>query len=351
MPPKRKEIDDTGHMPPMKKFKPMESKSAGQINGTSATARPQHTLGRYPGGFVPNHPLANGNSRQSLTNGPTLSPQGQFTPVGQSMSSQRPVQWQQPTPNLSQPNGHGPDSIYSRLPSLPSPTNHSSPSSQPQRGVAQQPVSEFQTPRQNMASFQSIQNPYTNSFGRQPASPRLPSPLNGPTLSPPSQQRPGSSHQHPQQPHHTPDHGSAPLTNGNTNGTAAPLLPSPAPFPPVKHDTPHTSPTLHHSQRISRSPVAQPLPPLQKPPSHPEAGISPVKQSPPRPGSGYASLQHTPAIAPPLMGAKVLEGIGVDDVESEEKKRRERERSPVKGGGRDHGLGLGLELGRGESSR
>ena len=360
VPPKRKGNDGIRHMPPMKKFKPMEHKPAAQANGMNEIARAatsaQATQNNDLTDLHPHHsslhlhasryPLANGHAQQPRSR-PPLSPQSQMPSERQNLSPQRPVLWQQPPQGLSQLNGHDSTQIYSQHPSLPPPTNQSSPSGQPHQ-IAQQPSPQLQTPRQNIASFQGTQNPFLTSFDLQYTSPQFPSPLNGPTLSPPSQARPESSHQHLQQHHQTSHNASPPLMNGNINGTTAPLLPSPAPYPPVKHDTPYTSPVLHPSQRLSRSPVAQPPPPLQKPPSHPEAGISPVKQSPPRPGSGYASLQHTPVIAPPLVGATMIESNGVAEARNEDETRREKEGSPVKGGA-SRRLGLGLGFGAGSS--
>lgn len=273
---KRKSIGEGGQMPPLKKFKPVETQPP-----PAASARPLHSN------------LGQNGMHQAIMNGPTLSPQGQISnhrgtnaaetvpPPGLRSPPGPPAYSNGYTNHVPLPNG------YSNQQRLESPTRQPGP--HPNDYTAQSngnavnhfPVQYFpeQTPQRPAYQPNNAQDPFLNTFDRvRPGSssgPPVSTPANVPTtLSSPSftQNTPRLS----------------PYVNGTSSAT--PILPAALP-PPVK-------------QQMSPPPRALHLPsssPINHPPLHNNApsspGFSPTKQSPPRLPSSY-SVSSTPVLPP-----------------------------------------------------
>ena len=303
---KRKSSDGDPHLPPMKKYKPVNNKPHA----------PNPPLVR---------PLQNGHRdhnamHATVMNGPTLSPQGQVQASAprniyagneeQSFLSRRQYPEAAPHSDLqSPPTAHAYANGYTNqangsgyVPQLPpgafqSPYANNGPSSnhpQPQTAQAVGWSARYTPPQQ--PQYQQAYsppppalNPFANTFDRQrPSSSHsthnIPSPIkNKPSLSTPQQD---SSYQTPQ-------------ANGVSPHNPLPPTGPPA-YSPVKQQSPSAAPPLHHP---SSSPVIHQPPLKANGPSSP--GFSPTKHSPPRqapPGHGisgaHAVLSPAPQLSP-----------------------------------------------------
>ncbi|KAK4697478.1 hypothetical protein P7C71_g603, partial [Lecanoromycetidae sp. Uapishka_2] len=325
---KRKLIEEPSHLPPTKKFKPVDIKHRPQ---SSNPPRPVSN-GQNEQNGQPAHYRSNG-MHAALMDGPQLSPQGQ---VPRSIYA-----------------GNQEESFHGGLPSKPDTARPSpgprSPAAAPghanghgssynpyvnQNGysgyVPQLPLNAFQSPYAGNAPYGSHQpqnvgwsarytppqqaqrgqpysqlppstNPYANSFDRQrPGSSHstsnVPSPIkNGPSLSPP-QHSPSAynsqNHQTPQA-NHASYAQNPPYTNGKSSLHNLPPTGPPA-YSPIKQQSPPAPPAVTH-HALSSSPVAHQPPLLNNAPASP--GFSPTKHSPPH--QGPPVLADTPAVLPP----------------------------------------------------
>ena len=286
---KRKSNDGDVHMPPLKKYKPVNSKPQASDSGRSG--------------------LQNGNASQNglhtpYMNGSTSVPPGQVrVPIDLYAGNQERNPYstssiQSPQKPAAYVNGYAsPNNNNSYVPQLPMQafqTPHTSNGSNANGHQAQNVGwSARYTPPQQPQHQQSHNplppalNPFANSFDRQRpisshSNANVPSPLKQiPPLSPPQYNGPVMS----------PPPFQTPQTNGVLNHQPLPPTGPPA-YSPVKQPSPKTTHAIGHQP--SSSPVTR-QPPLHanRPPS---PGFSPTKHSPPRqppPGHG------TPAVLPP----------------------------------------------------
>lgn len=243
-------------MPPLKKFKPVESQAA------APNPLPPPRLQAVQDGM-----------HQTMMNGPTLSPQGQLSPP----ADRNGFAAAQPPPGLRSPpgppaytNGYahvvGHPNVHHSQSSSTSPlTNGNSQSAEkpkPGWSASYSSYGSVQTPQ--LPQPASSRNPFLNSFERQPpvsySTPNMPSPVkNRFSPSPPPSVRSTV----------LPSFPPTPTVNGV--GTS-PHLPA---YSPVKQQSPPMPPVRPHSS----SPAIHP--PLQQN-APPSPGFSPVKQSPPR---------------------------------------------------------------------
>ena len=258
----RRKSDESGQLPPMKKFKHVE------INNAHAPHRSSHAGSNHP------H-LKQNRMHDRIMSGPTLSPQGQVKlPSGQpangALASSPPPGLRSPPGPPAYANGYDPRTC-----------------AQPPPGAMSNGwLATYQIPRSaNTPRQEQPVPPAANPFHKASKS-YLPnsshSPLaNGPTLSPPQQH-----------------YNFANATNSyppNTDGLPSQTYSLPPPLPPpMKHQsTPPISTTNHVP---SSSPITGPDLHRQAPPS---PGFSPTKQNSPRP----APLSHNganPDISPSL---------------------------------------------------
>jgi len=289
-------------LPPMKKFKPYYAPAASNGVSSSNGHQPENSKGMH----------------QSIMNGPTLAPQGQ-------MSAAHGVNGvHQPPPGLASPSRA---STYSTGYYQQTPANQKVHLPQP-RGQPTTPPDPFQgasgsastflngygvhhTPYGNQVTHHqthntpSSQNPFYNSFSSQrPVSSHsaqgLGSPMkNRPSMSPTQGNMNGGS------PAYPPSSGGA-----NSNGL------SPYRSGAAGHPVGYAGQTSSHktSPAASLGPSSSPIiPPPSTRSQGPSAGISPLKQSPPRPASSYgisgtavmppaAHLFPSPQVAPNLHG-------------------------------------------------
>jgi hypothetical protein len=239
------QANDQSGLPPMKKFKPYYAPNP--MNGTAATH------GQYSANPAAMH--------QSIMNGPTLSPQGQ---MAQGVNG-----YHQPPPGLTSPSHGVPHTNGLPRADMNSHLFQNPPPRYVGYGNGQMPPRTPQTNYNQSPYSQGSSNPYYNSLDRlQPASSHsmvdLPPPLrNGPSMSPNGFGPPACS---------PPTAKSASRTNG---------------LPPYQSVvTPNQSAYMSNGALHPSSPIASS-----------NAGISPVKHSPPRPTSSY-SVSGTPVIPP-----------------------------------------------------
>jgi len=288
---KRKSSEGDPQMPPLKKYKPVNSK-------------PQATNGSMP------RPLQNGYSGQNgihatAMNLPSLSLQGQL----------------QGSPSIFP--GNQEQSFYSGLkspPGLPAYTNGYANHVNDNRYVPQLPPNSFQSPyasnghqptnhqtpnvgwsarytppqqsqhQQNYGPPPPSLNPFANSFDRQRppsshAAHNVSSPIKKvPSLSPPQHSAATFS----------PPSYSTPHANGISHNQPLPPTGPPA-FSPVKQPSPRAASSMGHP--ASSSPAVHQLPLQASGPSSP--GYSPTKHSPPRQAPPGHGITGTPAVLPP----------------------------------------------------
>lgn len=265
-------------MPPLKKFKPVESHT--HSPNPLAPPRPQ--------------PVQDG-MHKSMMNGPSLSPQGQILPP----AHQKGISAAQPPPGLRSPpgppaysNGYTRDVGHqngnrARSSSPPPVTNGTHQGTdKPTTGWSATYTSQEPAQTSQRSQPPSPQNPFHNSFDRQPpgshSTLKILSPIkNRPSLSPPHSIRNTV----------VPTFPPTPTVNGVGTSQHPPAhSPVKQPSPPMPSVRASSSPTVH--------------PPLQQnAPSSP--GFSPTKQSPPRLLKG---LDIT--AAPVLMAVPNLEPSG-----------------------------------------
>ena len=253
---KRKSGGEITNMPPLKKFKPVES----------------HTHSPNPLALPRSQAVQDG-MHKTMMNGPTLSPQGQILPL----AHQNGVPAAQPPPGLQSPPGppaysNGYTHVVKHQKgnqarsSSPPPLTNGTPQNieKPSTGWSaryspQEPAQTLQRPQPP-----SPQNPFHNSFDRQPPGSHLTSKISSPIKNRPSL--------------------SPPQSIGNT---AVPTFP-PTPIingvgisqhPPAHSPVKQSSPPMPSIRQPSSSPIIHP-PLLQNAPSSP--GFSPTKKSPPR---------------------------------------------------------------------
>ena len=239
---KRKSVEGDAQMPPIKKYKPVNSKPQ--------APNPSIPTNAYPGGQTNGYsPHVNNNHYV-----PQLPPQAFHSPYATNGSHTN--------------NNQSPIVGWSARYTPPQP---------PQQ-------------QQNYNLPPPASNPYANSFDRQrPSSSHstnnVASPIKKvPSLSPPQ--------------HGTTSFGSSysqtPQTNGTLHHQALPPTGPPA-FSPVKQQSPKAAPLLGHAP--SSSPVAH-QPPL-KANGLSSPGFSPTKHSPPRQVPPGQTIAGTPAVLPP----------------------------------------------------
>lgn len=273
---KRKSIGEGGQMPPLKKFKPVETQPS-----PAASCGPIHSN------------LGQDGMHQAIMNGPTLSPQGQIS-NHRSTNAAEPV----PPPGLRSPPGPPAYSNgytnhvqlsngYSKQQSSGSPSYQPRP--HPENGVAQingnanthfpTQFTPEQTPQRPIHQPSNAQDPYLNTFDRV-----RPGSSNGLNISTPANVSSNLSS--------SPIYQNTPKLSPYVNGISSttPNLPAALP-PPVK-------------QQMSPPPRSLHLPsssPINHPPLHNNApsspGFSPTKQSPPRPPSSIGA-GNTPVLPP-----------------------------------------------------
>lgn len=294
---KRKSNDGESNLPPMKKYKPVNSRPQ---ESSQPLLQAQH-IGQ----------ISHNGMQATMMNGPILSPQGQIARSNyagnhtEALPSNRGYPQAASPPGLRSPpepprnhtnhvNGNG------YIPQLP-PQAFQSPyttTGSHQNGHQPQNVgwSARYTPpqqpqhQQNYGPPPPSQNPFANSFDRQrPSSSHsthnVPPPIkSGPLLSPPQQNHISN---------HNPIY-QTPQPNGFQQHQSLPQTGPPA-FSPVKQQSPPVAQgAIHHSQPSS-SPVAH-QPPL-KANIFSSPGLSPTKHSPPHaapPGHGMTAAPVLP---------------------------------------------------------
>lgn len=323
------------HMPPLKKFKPVEG-----------NAHPQNP-------FVTGPPAVSSNGmHKTIMNGPTLSPQGQLPPPPHQRSQM--ANGVPPPPGLRSP--PAPPAYSNGYTHYVGQQNEYNPNGQTVSHVSPQTINgvggnsnkqinpgwsasysppQPPLPPQRTSQYPSSGSPYLNSFPRQPpssshATNNINSPSKAHTLTTPSQSNPqsrlhafspqphpnGSPLQQPppalQPPSHSPikQQSSPPAQSAlppSSTPTAPPPLqqrgPSPPGLSPTKHSPPR--PALPPGHGLATSTPVIPL--VNKPPSSPQLqqrnpsppGLSPTKHSPPRlpPSPGYG-IAGTPVVPP-----------------------------------------------------
>ena len=294
---KRKSTDADAHLPPMKKYKPVNNKPQA-LNPSLA------------------RPLQNGHRdhnamHATVMNGPTLSPQGQVQSSAprniyagneqQSFLSRR--QYPEPAPQSGLQSPLTPHAYANGYTNQANGTGY----------VPQLPPGAFQSPYANNGPSSNIPQPPTVGWSARYTPPQQPHhqqtygpppPALNPFANTFERQRPSSSHST----HNIPSpvkHKSSPSSSQHdssyqtpqANGVSPhnPLPPTgPPAYSPVKQQSPSAAPPLHHA---SSSPATHQPPLKANGPSSP--GFSPTKHSPPRqiqPGHG---ITGTPAVLPP----------------------------------------------------
>lgn len=262
---KRKSIGEGSQMPPLKKFRPVESH-----------ALPAASL-RLENSFTDQ------NGIQAVMDGPTFSSQGQM----QNQHSSHSARTLSP-PGFRSPPAMGPTAHSNGYTAYPAPRPGSSHQAQAQGPVyypgpqlinganhinghnishPSAPYPPQQTPPRGNYQTLNGQNPYMNTFQRV-----RPGSSQGPNSVPPPAADPFTSSSPPINDHITPK--LSPYVNGISAST--PILPAALP-PPVKQQ-PSSPPAPFHAPSSS---------PINHPTLHNNAssspGFSPTKQSPPRP--------------------------------------------------------------------
>ncbi|KAL8907076.1 MAG: hypothetical protein Q9207_001617 [Kuettlingeria erythrocarpa] len=260
---KRKSIGEGSHMPPLKKFKPVEIQAL-----PAAPLQPENPSGDQNG------------MHQAVMNGPTFSSQGQVQKQHSSHSA-RPL----PPPGRSPPASTAYSNGYATYAALGPNSSHQAqtqgpvyhPGHQLVNGANQTnghnighpsaPYSPQQTPPRGHYQTLNGQNPYMNTFQRV-----RPGSTQGPNSVPPPAADPFTSSSPPVHDHNTPK--LSPYVEGIS--TSTPILPAALP-PPVKQQ-PSSPPAPFHAP--SSSPINHPALHNNAPSS---PGFSPTKQTPPRP--------------------------------------------------------------------